>query len=62
MTLSTIKPDDNAVALLFKTPPAPSARLDKLGGSMGTQFDDLGGALNAERYQRATQRIRAPAG
>jgi predicted Zn-dependent protease len=60
--LSTIKPDDNAVALLFKTHPAPSARLDKLGASMGTQFDDLGGPLNAERYQRATQRIRMPAG
>jgi predicted Zn-dependent protease len=60
--LSTIKADDNAVALLFKTHPAPSARLDKLGVSMGTQFDDLGGPLNAERYHRATQRIRAPAG
>jgi predicted Zn-dependent protease len=60
--LSTIKADDNAVALLFKTHPAPSARLDQLGASMGTRFDDLGGPLNAERYQRAIQRIRAPAG
>lgn len=60
--LGAIKADDNAVALLFKTHPAPSARLDKLGVSMGTRFDDLGGPLNAERYQRATQRIRAPAG
>ncbi len=60
--LGTIKADDDAVALLFQTHPAPSARLDKLGTSMGTQLDDLGGPLNAERYQRATQRIRAPAG
>ncbi|MCK7502029.1 MAG: hypothetical protein MZW92_77890 [Comamonadaceae bacterium] len=44
------------------THPAPSARLDKLGVSMGTQFDDLGGPLKAERYHRATQRIRAAAG
>jgi predicted Zn-dependent protease len=60
--LGTIKADDNAVALLFKTHPAPSARLDKLGASMGTQFDALGGPLNAERYQRATQRVRGAAG
>jgi predicted Zn-dependent protease len=60
--LSTIRPDDNAVALLFKTHPPPSARLDTLGGSMGSRFDDLGGPLNAERYQRATQRLREPAG
>jgi predicted Zn-dependent protease len=57
--LGTIKPDDNAVALLFKTHPAPSARLEKLGVAMGTHFDDLGGQGNAERYLHMTQRIRA---
>jgi predicted Zn-dependent protease len=56
--LATIKPDDNAVALLFKTHPAPSARLDKLAVVMGTSFDGLGGQTNAERYAHATQRIR----
>lgn len=57
--LAAIKPDDNAVALLFKTHPAPSARLDKLAVAMGTNFDNLGGQTNAERYLRATQKIRA---
>jgi predicted Zn-dependent protease len=59
--LATLKADDNAVALLFKTHPAPSARLDKLAVAMGTSFDSLGGQSNAERYMRATQWLREPA-
>jgi predicted Zn-dependent protease len=60
-TLSSIKPDDNAVALLFKTHPAPSARLEKLAAAMGTSFDSVTGAQNAERYQQMTKRIRQTA-
>jgi predicted Zn-dependent protease len=61
-TLSSIKPDDNAVALLFKTHPAPSARLEKLAAAMGGSFDAMTGAQNAERYLRVTQRVRATQG
>jgi predicted Zn-dependent protease len=57
--LSAMKPDASAVALLFKTHPAPSARLDKLALAMGTSFDGVAGAQNAERYRRATQRTLA---
>ncbi|MND07362.1 hypothetical protein D3C83_292760 [compost metagenome] len=53
-----MKPDANAVALLFKTHPAPSARLEKLAAAMGTSFDNVTGPQNAERYQQMTQRIR----
>ena len=55
-TLSAMKPDASAVALLFKTHPAPSARLEKLALAMGTSFDSIAGAQNADRYRRATQR------
>jgi predicted Zn-dependent protease len=58
-TLATIKPDDNAVKLLFKTHPSPSARLEQLGAAMGTSFDAYAsGAQNAERYRRAIARVR----
>jgi predicted Zn-dependent protease len=57
-TLSSIKPDDNTVALLFKTHPAPSARLEKLAAAMGASFDGMSGAQNPERYLRVTQRAR----
>ena len=57
-TLSSIKPDDNAVALLFKTHPAPSARLEQLASAMRTSFDSVTGPQNAERYQQMTKRIR----
>jgi predicted Zn-dependent protease len=61
-TLGTIKPDDNAVALLFKTHPPPAARLEKLSLAMGTNFDVYAsGQQNTERYQRATQGIRVAA-
>ncbi|HEU5282797.1 MAG TPA: M48 family metalloprotease [Burkholderiales bacterium] len=57
-TLSSIKPDDNAVALLFKTHPAPSARLERLAAAMGESFDAMQGPRNEERYRQATARIR----
>jgi predicted Zn-dependent protease len=58
-TLATIKPDDNAVKLLFKTHPSPSARLEQLATVMGTSFDAYAsGAQNAERYRGTTARIR----
>ena len=57
-TLSSIKPDDNAVALLFKTHPAPSARLEKLAAAMGQSFDAMQGRQNQERYRQVTARIR----
>ena len=57
-TLSSMKPDDNAVALLFKTHPAPSARLEKLAVAMNASFDSVTGPQNAERYQQMTKRIR----
>ena len=61
-TVCTIKPDDNAVALLFKTHPPPAARLEKLSLAMGTNFDVYAsGQQNMERYQRATQGIRVAA-
>jgi len=60
-TLSAMKADDTAVALLFKTHPAPSARLEKLAVAMGTSFDGISGAGNTERYLRATQRVRVAA-
>jgi predicted Zn-dependent protease len=58
-TLATIKPDDNAVKLLFKTHPSPSARLEQLATVMGTNFDAYAsGGQHTERYERLTQRIR----
>jgi predicted Zn-dependent protease len=57
-TLSSIKPDDNAVALLFKTHPAPSARLERLAAAMGESFDAMQGPRNEERYLQATARLR----
>jgi predicted Zn-dependent protease len=57
-TLATIRADDNAVKLLFKTHPSPSARLEKLAAAMGSTFDTYAnGAQHAERYQRVTARV-----
>jgi len=53
-TLSSIKADDNAVALLFKTHPSPSARLEKLAAAMGASFDNLAGPTYAERFAQMT--------
>lgn len=58
-TLAKIKPDDPYMALLFKTHPNPSTRLEKLGAAMGTTFDRYDRpALNAERFQRAVTKLR----
>jgi predicted Zn-dependent protease len=37
-TLTTIKPGSDAVALLFKTHPAPADRLDQLAAAMGDRL------------------------
>ena len=61
-TLATLKPDDNAVKLLFKTHPSPSARLEQLATVMGTNFDEYAnGTQNTERYARMTARVRLAA-
>jgi predicted Zn-dependent protease len=58
-TLARIKPDDPYMALLFKTHPSPSARLDKLGVAMGTQFDRYSNsAPSSDRFQRAVARLK----
>jgi predicted Zn-dependent protease len=58
-TLAGIKPDDSHLALLFKTHPAPTARLEKLAIAMGTSFDQTtGGGRSVERFTRVTQRLR----
>ena len=58
-TLAGIKPDDSHLALLFKTHPAPTARLGKLAVAMGTGFDQVaGGGESADRFTRVTQRLR----
>lgn len=57
-TLATIRADDNAVKLLFKTHPSPSSRLERLAAVMGETFDAYAsGAQNAERYLRMTARV-----
>jgi predicted Zn-dependent protease len=40
-SLQTVNPDHAALALLFKTHPSFSSRLDALAGSMGAQFDQF---------------------
>lgn len=44
--------DDGSVALLFKTHPAPDARLDKLSVAMGDRFDRVKGEAVAQRFYR----------
>ncbi|MBX9962240.1 MAG: M48 family metalloprotease [Burkholderiales bacterium] len=61
-TLAKIKPDDKYMALLFKTHPNPSDRLDRLGTAMGTTFDTYSNRpQNADRFQRAVAKIRTAA-
>jgi predicted Zn-dependent protease len=38
-TLDAVNPQDGAVALMFKTHPAPAKRLEMLSAAMGTQLD-----------------------
>jgi predicted Zn-dependent protease len=61
-TLAGVNPDDTYVKLLFKTHPAPSARLEKLAVALGTNFDNLtGGPQSNEQFLRITDRIRVVA-
>lgn len=49
-TLDAVNPQDGAVALMFKTHPSPSKRLEMLSNVMGTQLD--GYADNAKEPAR----------
>lgn len=61
-SLAKIKADDPYMALLFKTHPNPSDRLEKLGVAMGTTFDRFNDRpQNAERFLRAVAKIRTAA-
>jgi predicted Zn-dependent protease len=61
-TLAGVNPDDTYVKLLFKTHPAPSARLEKLAVALGTNFDSLtGGPQSNDQFLRITDRIRVVA-
>lgn len=44
--------DDNSVALLFKTHPAPDVRLEKLGAAMDDRFDSVKGLTLEKRLYR----------
>jgi predicted Zn-dependent protease len=58
-TLAGVNPDDTYVKLLFKTHPAPSARLEKLAVALGTNFDSVtGGPQSTDQFLRITDRIR----
>jgi predicted Zn-dependent protease len=57
--LGAIKADDPYLALLFKTHPNPSTRLEKLATAMGTRFDGWqGGPDNRDRFLAMTMRAR----
>lgn len=57
-TLAAANPNDAYLALLFKTHPAPTARLDQLAIGMGTRFDAFGGSPeNASRFEQATRNL-----
>jgi predicted Zn-dependent protease len=61
-TLAGVNPDDTYVKLLFKTHPAPSARLEKLAVALGTNFDSMtGGPQSNDQFQRITERVRVVA-
>ncbi|MGH8678701.1 MAG: M48 family metalloprotease [Burkholderiales bacterium] len=61
-TLAAANPKDAYLALLFKTHPAPEARIDQLALGMGTRFDALAQApLNESRFQQATRKLRLAA-
>lgn len=58
-TLDSIAANNTYMALLFKTHPAPKARLDKIAIVAGQNFDALSGnQLNTERFNRFTEKIR----
>ncbi len=58
-TLAGIKPDSTYLALLLKTHPAPSARLEKLAAAMTDHFDGYTDApQQAQRFHRMTAGVR----
>ena len=58
-TLDSIAANNTYMALLFKTHPAPKARLDKISIVAGQNFDALSGnQLNTERFNRFTEKLR----
>jgi predicted Zn-dependent protease len=58
-TLDSIAPNNTYMALLFKTHPAPKARLERITAVVGNNFDTLSGSqLNAERFGHFTERLR----
>lgn len=59
-TLATADPKDNFLSLLYKTHPLPDARLDKLAPGLVT-LESLKAAQNAERFEKATQKLRVAA-
>lgn len=61
-TLAAADEKDAYLALLFKTHPAPEARIGKLESGMGSRFDAWpAAALNASRFEQATRRLRVAA-
>jgi predicted Zn-dependent protease len=58
-TLDSIAATNTYMALLFKTHPAPKARLDRITVALGTNFDALANSqTNTERFNRFTDRLR----
>ena len=49
--LEAIAPDDSSLALLYKTHPTPTERIEELGGYVA-KLASLEGKMLAERYQR----------
>jgi beta-barrel assembly-enhancing protease len=61
-TLAGVNPDDNFVKLMFKTHPAPSARLEQLAVAMSASFEAMaGGPQGDDRFLRVVERIRVAA-
>jgi beta-barrel assembly-enhancing protease len=58
-TLAAASNKDPFLALLFKTHPAPEARIEHLELAMGTRFDAYASSVqNPSRFERATQKLR----
>ena len=58
-TLAAAAGEDPYLALLFKTHPAPDARIEKLGDGMGARFDGFERSRqNALRFEQATRALR----
>jgi predicted Zn-dependent protease len=55
-TLASANPNDNFLALLYKTHPLPQVRLDRLAPGL-TTLDSLKAPQNAERFQQLTRKL-----